>query len=81
MTLTVTNSCATAVPGGSFTASGGGTPQPFSHLGSSGGGACGGTLAAGASRTYNVVFRPPGARRNDTTYSRTLTIAATPARR
>ena len=74
MTLTVTNGCTTALSGGTFTF-GGGTPQPFSHPGGGGGGVCGGTLAAGASCTYRVVFRPTTA----TTYSRTLTIAYTGA--
>ena len=79
LTLTVTNSCTTTVRGGSFTF-GGGTPQPFSHPGfGGGGGVCGGTLAGGASCTYNVVFAPPGGTANGATFSRTLTISYTGA--
>ena len=75
MTLTVTNSCATALTGGSFTF-GGGTPQPFSHPGR-GRGFAAEHWPGALSCTYNVVFRPG---RTATHYSRTLTIA-TPVRR
>jgi hypothetical protein len=75
-TLTVTNSGTGSCTGGSFTL-GGGTPQPFARAGTGqgGGGSCAGTLAAGASCTYNVVFSPKSA----ASFSRTLTIAYTGA--
>ena len=76
MTVTVTNSGATACTGGTFTF-GGGAPQPFAQAGllQGGGGSCVATLAAGASCTYNVVFSP----RTAASFTRTLTVAYTGA--
>jgi hypothetical protein len=73
-TLTVTNSGSANCTGGNF-AFGGGTPQPFARAGGAqgGGGSCAGTLAAGTSCTFNVVFSP----RSATSFSRTLTITYT----
>ena len=73
VTLTVTNIGNSALAGGTFTF-GGGTPQPFSHPGGSGG-VCGATLAVGASCSYTVRFAPSTA----VAFSRTLTVAYTGA--
>jgi hypothetical protein len=71
LAVTVTNTGAAALNGGTFTF-GGGTPQPFAQ---GAGSTCGATLAVGASCTFNVVFHPTTAG----AYSRTLTVAYTGA--
>jgi hypothetical protein len=65
MAITVTNTGNLALTGGTFTLTGG----PFF---SRAGGSCLATLAAGASCTYNVVFRPTAA---GTTYSGSVAFA------
>jgi hypothetical protein len=78
MAITVTNTGTTALAGGTFTFGGTpATPQPFSHPTQLG--ACGATLAVGASCTYNVVFHPATGTANGTSFTRTLTVAYTAA--
>jgi hypothetical protein len=73
-TITVTNTGAVALAGGTFTFSAG-TPFTRATAAQGGAGTCGVTLAAGANCTYNVVFHPTAA----TSYSVTLAVAYTGA--
>jgi len=75
-TLTVTNTGTVALAGGTFTFGGGSAQFSRATLLQGGPGTCGGTLAVGASCTYNVVFTAPA---TAGLVTRTLTVAYTGA--